>query len=171
MGLGTSKYEAELKEFELALEEWEEVCAAMAAEEAAAAYDASMGGCGLTLYCAQQCAGVALELPCRVLWHSGCAAEDPSGTGPLGKGPNELLRAICIMSCCPTRLIESTGHAAEIYAARRRAYELDLFTGGSAMTAHRAQQILEEHGWEAAPGGEPNPARSYCFLMICKGSQ
>ena len=57
MGLGTSKYEAELKEFELALGEWEEVCAAMAAEEAAAAYDASMGRCGLTLYCAQQCAG------------------------------------------------------------------------------------------------------------------
>ena len=106
------------------------------------------------------------RLHSTALWHSGCAAEDPSGTGPLGKGPNELLRAICIMSCCPTRLIESTGHAAEIYAARRRAYELDLFTGGSAMTAHRAEQILEEHGWEAAPGGEPNVRAPYLLTMI-----
>ena len=80
MGLGTSKYETEVKEYEIALAEWEEVCAAMAAEEAAAAYDASMGGCGLTLYCAQQCAGVALELPCRVLWHSGCAGLCCAGT-------------------------------------------------------------------------------------------
>ena len=80
MGLGTSKYETEVKEYEIALAEWAAAWAAAAAAAAAAAFDASMGACGLTLYCAQQCAGATLELPCRVLWHSGCAACCCAGT-------------------------------------------------------------------------------------------
>jgi hypothetical protein len=36
-------------------------------------------------------------------YHDGCDAEDP--TGGSGRGPNELLRAVCILSMAPTRLL------------------------------------------------------------------
>ena len=74
MGVTGSTYATQLHEYEVALSEWEETCAAMAAEEAAATYDASMGTCGLTAYVLQQCVGATLELPLRYVWHVGCAA-------------------------------------------------------------------------------------------------
>lgn len=54
------------------------------------------------------------------LFHGAYAAEDP--TGHSGNGPNQLLRAIYILSMSLTRL-----QTAELLEARRRAYELDLF--------------------------------------------
>lgn len=62
------------------------------------------------------------------MYHAGCAGEDPTGNS--NRGPNELLRCICIMSMAPARLIEPYP---EVQLARRRAYELDVFTGGSCM--------------------------------------
>lgn len=62
------------------------------------------------------------------MYHAGCAGEDPSGYS--NRGPNELLRCICILSMAPARLIEPYP---EVQLARRRAYELDIFSGGSCM--------------------------------------
>ncbi len=62
------------------------------------------------------------------MYHAGCAGEDPSGHS--NRGPNELLRCICILSMTPARLIEPYP---EVQLARRRAYELDVFSGGSCM--------------------------------------
>lgn len=55
------------------------------------------------------------------LYHCGCDAADP--TGATGNGPDQLLRAICICSMSPTRLLAPYPH---IFEARRRAYELDV---------------------------------------------
>ena len=54
------------------------------------------------------------------LFHGAYAAEDP--TGHRGNGPNQLLRAIYILSMSFSRL-----QTPEILQARRMAYELDLF--------------------------------------------
>jgi hypothetical protein len=54
------------------------------------------------------------------LFHGAYAAEYP--TGQSGNGPNQLLRAIYILSMSFTRL-----QTAELLEARRKAYELDLF--------------------------------------------
>lgn len=54
------------------------------------------------------------------LFHGAYAAEDP--TGESGNGPSQLLRAIYILSMSFSSL-----HTPEILAARRKAYELDLF--------------------------------------------
>ena len=63
--------------------------------------------------------------------------EDP--TGESGHGPGHLLRAICIMSMTPTRLLAPHPH---IFEARRRAYELDVYTGGSCFNTDRARSFL-----------------------------
>lgn len=80
------------------------------------------------------------------MYHAGCAAEDPGGLS--NRGPTELLRAICILSMAPARLIAPYPAVAQ---ARRRAYELDVFTGGSCMgnldddgVPRRAMSFLEE---------------------------
>ena len=58
------------------LEEWEQICAAMAFEEAQAEreFDAQEGCCALRCYCMQQCAGKYCELPLRCCYHWSCAA-------------------------------------------------------------------------------------------------
>ena len=69
------------------------------------------------------------------MFHEGCPAEDP--TGMSSHGPNHLLRAICILSMAPTRLLSTfwgEDAAPELFRARRRAYELDQHIGGSCMT-------------------------------------
>ena len=68
-----------------------------------------------------------------------CQAEDPSGES--GNGRNELLRAICIMAMAPSRLLSPT-----ILAARRLAFEHDVFTGGSCGTEAWARRLLAERG-------------------------
>jgi hypothetical protein len=58
-------------------------------------------------------------------FHGGCSAEDPSGESgrePVNLGANNLLRAIYILGASPSAL-----QTPEILAARRKAYELDLF--------------------------------------------
>ena len=67
--------------------------------------------------------------------HCTCYAEDP--TGASGNGPNELLRAACITCMHPVRLLSPT-----ILRARQRAYELDIFTGGSCLTEAAAEHLL-----------------------------
>lgn len=69
------------------------------------------------------------------LFHGGYAAEDPSGES--GNGPNELLRAIYILGMAPTRL-----QTPAILAARRKAYELDIFWPPPVNHAQLAQHIL-----------------------------
>ena len=58
------------------LEEWEQICAAMAFEEAQAEkeFDAQEGCLALRCYCMQQCAGKYCELPLRCCYHWSCAA-------------------------------------------------------------------------------------------------
>ena len=74
----------------------------------------------------------SVSVPLTARWwrrfHAGCHAEDPTGLS--SRGPNELLRAICILSMAPARLIAPFP---EVQEARRRAYELDVFSGGSCM--------------------------------------
>jgi hypothetical protein len=79
------------------------------------------------------------------MYHAGCHAEDP--TGMSNGGPAELLRVICILSMAPARLLQPYP---EVHLARRRAYELDVFTGGSCMGN------LDEHG---------RPRRAIGFLQ------
>jgi hypothetical protein len=67
--------------------------------------------------------------------HCGCPAEDPSGMS--GNGPDELLRAACITCMHPARLLSPA-----LLQARRRAYELDIFTGGSCLTEAAAALLL-----------------------------
>ena len=63
-----------MAQYERDLAEWEEICAAMAAEEAAARFDHTMGPCSKLVYCGQQALGCTLELPLRYAWHATCAA-------------------------------------------------------------------------------------------------
>lgn len=69
------------------------------------------------------------------LFHGAYAAEDPSGQS--GNGPNQLLRAIYILSMSLTRL-----QSAELLEARRKAYELDLFWPPTVAHAAFARHIV-----------------------------
>lgn len=69
------------------------------------------------------------------LFHGAYAAEDP--TGERGNGPNQLLRAIYILSMSFASLQTPT-----ILAARRMAYELDLFWPPTVGHAAFAQHIV-----------------------------
>jgi hypothetical protein len=69
------------------------------------------------------------------LFHGAHAAEDP--TGESGNGPNQLLRVIYILSMSFSWLQTPT-----ILAARRKAYELDLFWPPTVGHADFAQHIL-----------------------------
>ena len=69
------------------------------------------------------------------LFHGAYAAEDP--TGESGNGPNQLLRAIYILSMSFLRL-----QTPAILEARRKAYELDLFWPPTVAHADFAQHIL-----------------------------
>ena len=81
-------------------------------------------------------------------YHAGCDAEDP--TGESGHGPDQLLRAICILSMAPTRLLAPFPH---IFEARRRAYELDVYTGGNCFNDETARAFLAQ---DAQAGDEPH---------------
>ena len=63
---------------------------------------AEFWACGLTPGVLNARAGDAILFH-TATYHAGCDAEDP--TGESGHGPNHLLRAICIMSMTPTRLL------------------------------------------------------------------
>ena len=95
-------YEAQLAAYEAALAEWEEICAAMAAEEAAAAHDQEKGPCGLALYCAQQLIALALEMPLRYAWHGTCAAAGCCCAVPCGSA---LIR-LCDVPCGAAAFVE-----------------------------------------------------------------
>jgi hypothetical protein len=69
------------------------------------------------------------------LFHGAYAAEDP--TGERGNGPDQLLRAIYILSMSFARLQTPT-----ILAARRKAYELDVFWPPTVGHAAFAEHIL-----------------------------
>jgi hypothetical protein len=69
------------------------------------------------------------------LFHGAYAAEDP--TGQRGNGPNQLLRAIYILGMAFSRL-----QTPEILAARREAYERDVFWPPTLAHAAFAQHIL-----------------------------
>lgn len=69
------------------------------------------------------------------LFHGAHAAEDPTGVS--GNGPNQLLRAIYILSMAPSRL-----QTPAILAARREAYELDVFWPPTVGHAEFARHIL-----------------------------
>jgi len=69
------------------------------------------------------------------LFHGAYAAEDP--TGESGNGPNQLLRAIYILSMSFLRL-----QTPQLLAARRRAYELDVFWPPTVGHASFARHIL-----------------------------
>jgi phytanoyl-CoA dioxygenase PhyH len=69
------------------------------------------------------------------LFHGAYAAEDP--TGESGNGPSQLLRAIYILSMSFSRL-----QTPEILAARREAYELDVFWPPTIRHADFARHIL-----------------------------
>ena len=66
------------------------------------------------------------------LYHTGCPAEDPSGTGPRSRGADHILRAIFILSMAPTRLVTDlkANDGSSMLKARRRAYEMDKWFGG-----------------------------------------
>ena len=61
-------------QYELDLKEWEQICAEMAATEAASLATNAPDGADLTSYWAQQCVGLCCELPLRVGYHSTCTA-------------------------------------------------------------------------------------------------
>jgi hypothetical protein len=69
------------------------------------------------------------------LFHGAYAAEDPKGES--GNGPDQLLRAIYILSMSFSRLQTPT-----ILGARRQAYELDLFWPPTVGHADFAQHIV-----------------------------
>ena len=87
-----------------------------------------------------------LMLGLRRLFHGGCSADDPSGATDreAGRGPSDLLRAIYILGMAPTRL-----QTPEILAARRQAYELDLFWPLPRDHADIAARVLAQN-WETA---------------------
>jgi hypothetical protein len=90
------------------------------------------------------------------LFHGGYAAEDP--TGESGNGPDNLLRAIYILGMSLSRL-----QTAEILAARRKAFELDLFWPPPVPHAELAAQIM-------AGDFESVPARSL-FGALLRGNE
>jgi len=69
------------------------------------------------------------------LFHGAYAAEDP--TGASGNGPDQLLRAIYILSMALSRL-----QTPEMLAARREAYELDVFWPPTVGHADFARHIV-----------------------------
>ena len=79
-----------MQKYERDLAEWEEICAAMAAEEAAARFDHTMGPCYKCVYCGQQALGLALELPLRYAWHGACAAGACACTMPCALARKEF---------------------------------------------------------------------------------
>jgi phytanoyl-CoA dioxygenase PhyH len=90
--------------------------------------------CGLTPCVTHIEAGDCVLFDTR-LFHGAYAAEDP--TGERGNGPNQLLRAIYILSMSFSRL-----QTPEILQARRMAYELDLFWPPTVGHAAFARHIL-----------------------------
>ncbi len=90
--------------------------------------------CGLTPCVSNIQAGDCVLFD-TALFHGAYAAEDP--TGESGNGPNQLLRAIYILSMSFSRL-----QTRAILDARRKAYELDLFWSPTVFHAAFAQQIL-----------------------------
>jgi ectoine hydroxylase-related dioxygenase (phytanoyl-CoA dioxygenase family) len=91
--------------------------------------------CGLTP-CVTSIAAGDCVLFDTALFHGAYAAEDPSGAS--GNGPDQLLRAIYILSMSPARL-----QTREIREARRKAYELDLFWPPTIGHPEFARFILE----------------------------
>jgi Phytanoyl-CoA dioxygenase (PhyH) len=90
--------------------------------------------CGLTPCVSNIKAGDCVLFD-TALFHGAYAAEDP--TGQSGNGPNQLLRAIYILSMSFLRL-----QTPEILEARRKAYELDLFWPPTVAHADFARDIL-----------------------------
>jgi len=88
------------------------------------------------------------------LFHGAYAAEDP--TGERGNGKNQLLRAIYILGMAFSRL-----QTPEILAARRKAYELDVFwpptIGHAAFARHIVAGKLEGQ-YEPSLGGVTEPS-------------
>lgn len=71
-------------------------------------------------------------------------------------GPDHLLRAICILSMAPTRLLTDfwgKEEAPALFRARRRAYEMDQHIGGSCMTP-RGPGVSAERFFERDAKGE-----------------
>jgi hypothetical protein len=90
--------------------------------------------CGLTPCVTHIKAGDCVLFDTR-LFHGAYAAEQPTGQG--GNGPDQLLRAIYILSMSFLRL-----QTPEILEARRKAYELDLFWPPTVGHADFARHIL-----------------------------
>jgi hypothetical protein len=90
--------------------------------------------CGLTPCVAHIEAGDCVLFD-TALFHGAYAAEDP--TGESGNGPNQLLRAIYILSMSFSRLQTPT-----ILQARRKAFELDVFWPPTIAHADFAQHIM-----------------------------
>jgi hypothetical protein len=84
------------------------------------------------------------------LFHGAYAAED--ATGQSGNGPNQLLRAIYILGMSFARL-----QTPEILAARREAYELDVFWPPTIGHAQFAEHILAGK-LDARGQGAPAPS-------------
>ena len=61
-----------MRRYEAELAEWQATCDDMAAAEIRAAQSLQPDRCELGQYCAQQCVGLCLELPCRLGYHSAC---------------------------------------------------------------------------------------------------
>ncbi len=85
------------------------------------------------------------------LYHSGCAAADPSGAS--GNGTDQLLRAIYIMGMTPTRLKTSR----ELHA-RRLAFELDLPWYPDHDHLQITERVFAEHTSE---GGQAESVRRF----------
>ena len=85
------------------------------------------------------------------LYHSGCAAADP--TGASGNGTDQLLRAIYIMGMTPTRLKT----ARELHA-RRLCYELDLPWYPDHNHVRITEQVFAQHTSE---GGDVPSVRRF----------
>ncbi len=85
------------------------------------------------------------------LYHSGCAAADP--TGATGNGTNQLLRAIYIMGMTPTRLKTPR----ELHA-RRLCYELDLPWYPDHNHRQITEQVFAEH---TSQGGSVASVRDF----------
>ena len=89
------------------------------------------------------------------LYHGCCNAEAPFG--------NELLRTIFIQSMVPIALLgkgrggqEATGfagldHQTTVLAARKRAYECGMVTGGSVPSPGQAKDLLEADARDPKP--------------------
>jgi hypothetical protein len=90
--------------------------------------------CGLTPCVTNIVAGDCVLFD-TALFHGAYAAEDP--TGESGNGPDQLLRAIYILSMSLTTL-----QTPQILAARRKAYELDVFWPPTVAHAAFARHIV-----------------------------